>query len=259
MRIEFLRTLRPDQAVRLLARNGLHPAWVEGPSVAVAQQVALGVHPHEICPDLRSVDARAYCRTAGFSDPDPLAWLCKRLPEGTPQPQSFVVAYWVLDRMASPRTRAAMEAALPRVDELTDPIVRAAGRSVRRALALADDAALMSTWSGPDELLEPSEHLALGAWPKAREVTTARSLVMLGRDQGHCVGQYCNQVHQKTSRIVTLSDEIAVRATVQFDSVSGRVLQCYGPRNSPAPDWCRAMASEISTNWHAVRPAGFTR
>lgn len=235
---------RADLAVRALAPLGMHPASVQGPSIEIARRLALGEHPHDVVPELRPVDARAYCRLTGWGAPTPLDWLAQRLPDGASPPPSAESAYWVLDRLRSSRTRDAMTRALPRVDELTAHICRAAGRSVRRALELADDdAAVMASWGGPDVLVPEQRRLSLDSLGgRVVEVVTARGLIRLGRDQRHCVGAYCSQVHDGSTRILAILDEHGeVAATAALDR-RGQVTQCYGAANGTAPQWAWVLA-----------------
>lgn len=238
--------MRADEAVFALAPLGMHPEWVQGPSIEIARRLALGEHPHDVCPELRPKDAREYCRLTGFEAPEPLEWLAERLPAESSPPRHIEAAYWVLARLASSRTRAAMEAALPRVDELTPAILDGAGESVRRAIELADDAAVMASWSGPEELVPPERHLDLSGLECVREVTSARDLILLGRAQRHCVGQYCAPIHRGNCRIVTVHDDSGqVVATAELKN--GQVAQCYAARNSPAPPWARQLAQRAAS------------
>lgn len=197
---------------------------------------------------------------------DPLAWLCQRLPAGSPPVRSFAVARWLIDV----HRRGAWEALtrervihgpagqritvryLDRVDEIQDAdLVRGPATGVDAAFVRA------AARFGEEWLAQArGDHRVLQPLPRGwrlyrcmRHLCTPAALVREGEQMRHCVGSYVSAVESGQSVILALN-VTGHRSTAEL-SPSGRVLQHRGPGNSDPHPLCERALGRFLRRIHA--------
>lgn len=187
---------------------------------------------------------------------DPLAWLCQRLPAGSPPVRSFAVARWLIDvhrrgawssltrerEIRGPAGQRIIVRYLDRVDEIQDAdLVRGPATGVDAAFARA------AARFGEEWLAQArGDHRVLQSLPHGwrlyrcmRHLCTPAMLVREGEQMSHCVGSYVSAVESGQSVILALN-VVGRRSTVEL-SPSGRVLQHRGPHNSDPHPLCQRV------------------
>lgn len=248
-----LACLEPALAPLVTPVGVLCPAYPELGAGPTAAQLAFGARPERV---LRGLSAREAHECLSAGQLDPVAWVCRALPEDTVLPRSVVVARWAAECWADPARRAALETPrtipgpggvvvegrfLDRLDEIEEADL-ANGRGAQ-AVFRAASARLWARWSETHETdetpLAPEPH-----WWRpircARVLRTRAALIREGREMRHCVGAYADAVARRGSVILSIAVRDGQgnchRSTAEVRD--GVVAQHRGSANAAPPELC---------------------
>lgn len=242
-------------------------------SIEQAARLARGETPAQLAGGgLSSREAHHWLSTAPQAEP--IAWLCRGLPDHTPPVRSFATARWLFDvqrrgawgaltrerQIVGPGGATARVRYLDRVDEVQDvDLDRGANTGVERAFDRAA-ARCGEAWLSAAR----ADHRVLRSLPTGwrlyrcmRHLATPAELVREGDELQHCVGGYVPAVESGQSVIVGI-DVLGYRSTVEL-TPDGAILQHRGPQNTTPHPLCARVIDQFlrrRTQWpQGRRPA----
>lgn len=242
----------------MMAPESLHSFFGIAPEMPdkIALRLCRGETPAQIADGyLTKREAAAWLREAPTVEP--IDWLQRRLPAGTPKLRSIPVVRWLLDVQRrgawesltrerivnAPGGETLRGRFIDRVDEIQDcDLDRGPATGVERAFESAAQR-LGEQWLDAAR----RDHRVLQSLPPGwklfsssmHHLSTPASLAREGDEMNHCVGSYAPAVEKNQS--VILSIRVAgQRSTVEL-SPRGEVRQHRGPKNTDPHPLCEKV------------------